>query len=131
MYMGEVTGSARERSGESQLRDLIRDLCADFQLLIANLVGVPTHRSGSSIDLVIAFRSLSIRNIVVHDGASCACLQGSCSVLGSDHRLIIFQIPIVPATAGEPVPAKHPGRDCLPNYFHGMTNYACNVGQDA
>ena len=35
VFMGEVMGSARERSGESQLRDLIlRDMCVEFQLLI-------------------------------------------------------------------------------------------------
>ena len=115
LYMGEVMGSARERSGESQLRDPIRGLRVDFQLLIANPVGVPTYRSGSSIDLVIASRSLSIRNIVVHHGASCACPQGFCfPVLGSDHRLITFQIAIVPATAGEPVPSWPVVRDWQP-----------------
>ena len=36
VYMGEVMGSARERSCERQLRELIRGICADFQLVIAN-----------------------------------------------------------------------------------------------
>ena len=76
---------------------------------------MPTHRSSSSIDLVIASRSLSVRNIVVHDGASCACPHGSCfPVLESDHRLITFQIAIVPATASEPVPSWPVVRDWRP-----------------
>ena len=53
------------------MRRLLRNLCRDFGLAIANPPGVPTHRSGSSIDLVLASRVLVIRNMVVHDGHSC------------------------------------------------------------
>ena len=77
----------------SQLRVLIRGLCQDFGLVIHNPLGVPTHRSGSSIDLVLASRDLPIRNLVVHDGSTCACSPNTCCpALGSDHRLITFQI---------------------------------------
>ena len=34
VYMGEVMGSERERSGELRLRELIRGICADFQVEI-------------------------------------------------------------------------------------------------
>ena len=99
VYLGELMGSERERSGEPRLRELIRGICADFQLEIANPVGVPTHRSGSSIDLVLASRGLAIRNVVVHDGLSCACPEGCCCpALNSDHKLITFQIALTPTS---------------------------------
>ena len=86
VYLSEVMGCGRERSGESQLRVLIRGLCQDFGLVIHNPFGVPTHRSGSSIDLVLASRDLPIRNLVVHDGSTCACSPNTCCpALGSHH----------------------------------------------
>ena len=95
VYMGEVMGSARERSCERQLRELIRGICADFQLVIANPFGVPTHRSGSSIDLVLASQTLDVCDVVVHDGSSCGCPESSCCpVLGSDHKVLTFQVKV-------------------------------------
>ena len=88
VYLSEVMGCGREGPGESQ----IRGLCQDFGLGIYNPFGVPTHRSGSSIDLVLASRDLPIRNLVVHDGSTCACSPNTCCpASGSDHKLITFQ----------------------------------------
>ena len=115
VYMGEVMGSERERSGEPRLRELIRGICADFQLEIANPVGVPTHCSGSSIDLVLVSRRLAIRNVVVHDGSSCACPESCCCpVLGSDHKLITFQIALTPTSVEDVVPCWSVVRDWRP-----------------
>ena len=87
----------REKSGELQVRRLLRNLCRDFGLAIANPPGVPTHRAGSSIDLVLASRDLVIRNMVVHDGHSCACPTASCfPFLGGDHKLITFEVLLEP-----------------------------------
>ena len=84
-----------DSSGESQLRELIRGLCRDVGLAIPNPVDVPTHRSGSSIDLVLALRisrDLILCNKAVHDGNPCACPPDlGCPVLGSDHKLMTFQ----------------------------------------
>ena len=73
-YVSEVMDAGRERSCETQSRIVIRAFYAflsDFGLAILNPVHVATHRSGSSIDLVLASRSLDVRSVVVHDGASC------------------------------------------------------------
>ena len=53
----------------------------------------------TSIDLVLASRGLAIRNVVVHDGLSCACPEGCCCpALNSDHRLITFHIALTPTS---------------------------------
>ena len=57
---------------------MIRALCRDFGLRIANACGVPTHRSGSCIDIVLASHSLIVEELVVHDGDFCGCLPDSC-----------------------------------------------------
>ena len=113
VYLSEIMGSGRERSGELQVRRLLRTLCRDFGLAIANPPGVPTHRSGSSIDLVLASRDLVVRNMVVHDGHSCACPTASCfPFLGSDHKLITFEILLEPCGTEATAPCWPRVRDC-------------------
>ena len=88
VYLAELMGSDRERSNERQFRDMSRTLCCDFGLRIANARGVPTHRSGSCIDIVLATHSLIVEELVVHDGDTCGCLPDSCHpIIGSDHKL--------------------------------------------
>ena len=60
IYVSEIMGSECERSGEPRLRELVRDLCRDFGLVIKNPPGVPTHRSGSAIDLVLTSQDLTV-----------------------------------------------------------------------
>ena len=74
VYLSEVMVASRERSCESRLRVVIRAFMQDFGLAICNPPGIPTHRSGSSIDLVFASQSLVVADVLVHDGASCGCL---------------------------------------------------------
>ena len=118
VYLSEIMGSGRGKSGELRVRRLPKNLCRDFGLAIANLPGVPTHRSGSSIDLVLASRDLVIRSMVVHDGHSCACPTASCfPFLGSDHKLITFEILLEPCgtVATAPCsqrPQPHVGHAC-------------------
>ena len=95
VYLSEIMGSRREKSGELQVRRPLRNLCRDFGLvgISASQLQIclvsPHTRSGSSTDLVLASRDLVIRNMVVHDGHSCACPTASCfPFLGSDHKLI-------------------------------------------
>ena len=97
VYLSEVMGVSRQRSCESQLRDVIRAFLRDFGLSILNPAGIPTHRSGSSIDLVLASRSLAVKNVLVHDRASCGCWPPCCHPsLGSDHHLITFDVMVKP-----------------------------------
>ena len=93
---------------EPQLRDLIRALCHDFGLRIANPPRVSTHRSGSCIDIVLVSRPLDVVDIVVHDGGTCGCQRDSCHpIVGSDHKLITFKI-AVPPEADDVVPKPWP-----------------------
>ena len=108
VYLAEVMGPERERSNEPQLRDLIRALCHDFGLRIANPPRVSTHRSGSCIDIVLVSRPLDVVDIVVHDGDTCGCQRDSCHpIVGSDHKLITFKI-AVPPEADDVVPKPWP-----------------------
>ena len=61
VYRSEVMDAAREQSCESQLRVVLRAFLRDFGLAILNPAHVPTHRSGSSIDLARASRSLAVK----------------------------------------------------------------------
>ena len=115
IYLSEIMGSERERSGEPRLRELVRDLCRDFGLVIKDPPGVPTHRSGSAIDLVLASQDLNVRNLIVHDGHSCGCPSDSCYPhRGSDHKLITFQIVLPPFTPDTASPAWPRVRDWRP-----------------
>ena len=86
VYLSEVMGCGRERSGESQLR------------------------------VLIASRDLPIRNLVVHDGSTCACSPNACCpALGSDHRLITFQIALSSTVADDTASPRWPRvRNWLP-----------------
>ena len=54
---------------------------------------MPTHKSGSGIDLVFASRCIYIQNLAIHDGCSCACPANSCCpALASDHKFITLQV---------------------------------------
>ena len=102
VYLSEVMDAGRERSCEAQLRVVICAFLNDFGLAILNPVRVSTHRSGSSIDLVLASRSLDVRKVVVHDGYSCGCPSTCCHpALGSDHQLITFDVMVKPAVVSK------------------------------
>mgnify|MGYP001813211159 CR=1 FL=1 len=115
VYLAEVMGSERERSGEVQLRAQICALYQDFGLVIANPAGIPTHRSGSCIDLVLASSGLAVHDLVVHDGATCGCSTGSCCpVLGSDHRLLTFRVALCQSSTDQTLPRWPVVRDWCP-----------------
>ena len=99
VYLAELMGSDRERSNERQLRDMTRALCRDVGLRVANAGGVPTQRSGSCIDIVLASRSLIVEDLLVmHDGDTCSCLPDAYHpIRSSDHTLIIVKVATSPS----------------------------------
>ena len=114
LYLAEVMPGGRERSADSDLCDMVRNLCDRFNLRIANTPALPTHRSGSVIDLVLASRNVVLSDFTVHDGDFCLCSPWSCfPAIKSDHCLITFSVEKAPPSNQIPQAQWPKARDWL------------------
>ena len=126
LYLAEVMPGGRERSAESDLCDMVRNLCDRLNLRIANTPALPTHRSGSVVDLVLTSRNFVLSDVTVRDGDLCLCSPGSCfPAINSDHCLITFSVEKAPPSNQIPQAQWPKVRDWL-----GVRHCACD-GLDA
>ena len=73
----------------------LRAVLESHGLHVVSPPGVPTHRSGTIIDVVAVSSGVCIQNLAVHNSGcqqSCRGFPGCWPALGSDHNMITFEI---------------------------------------